>query len=1344
MRLVLRYTPLFVMLVLSATSAFALRNPDAGRFSPILIQDPASSVGIVAESPESVPGFESEARAWQEFRSAHGGAWDVRIDRRSGAPLLVQGQGIRWFDPTSETPGLDALAARAVAFVREHAGLFKVDPAELVLNRAASAAIDRDRQLLVFDRAIDGRAVEGNRFILWIVRGNLVSFGATRWGAVGNVPAPVYSADTAREVLWSYMNLTSRDRVTETESGSPVLVPTQAGSSGSGPYLGRPGEGVAHRLAWRFTLRVEGERGTWVGKVDAATGEVISFEDDNRYGQAKGGVYPVSDDGICPDGCEQTGYPMPYADVSIDGTPQTANDMGIFSCSPAGGTATATLAGPYVRVADLCGAVNESTICDSDLDLKQGPGTDCQVPAGSSAGNTHSARSSFYHLNRVMEKGRAWLPSNTWLRSQLVDNLNINSTCNAYWDGAVNFYRSGGGCRNTGEIAGVFVHEWGHGIDQNDGGGYDNPSEAYADVVAFFQTHTSCIGRGFFMSGNCDGYGNACLNCTGIRDQDWDTRASHTPSTPAGFIQNNCGSGSGPCGKETHCEGYLAGETVWDLAVRDLPAAGLDTATAWQVADRLFYQSRQGSGGNAYNCALPSSDGCIVGGWYNTFRTIDDDDGNLANGTPHGAAIFAAFDRHKIACGLATDASNQSFAACAPPAAPVMTAAAGSNAVHLSWNAVPGAVRYVILRNDIGCSAGHTRIATVDAPATTYDDTDLPNAFNVYYAVQSEGAVSSCLSALSACQGVAPLPSKGEVRLDRGSYACSDTIQVKVLDLNLNRNSSAVETIAVTVSSTTEPTPEILTLTETGVATAQFVGSIATSGSSAVPGDGVLQVANGDNLTVTYRDADDGTGLPAIVFKTVKADCAGPVITDVRAANITDYNAAVLWTTQEAASSKVEWGTSPSSLTNVVTDTSLVTAHSVTIGSFAECGRIYFRVSSTDGNGNTSTAGAGTPFALNGQTIPGLFKDQFESNTGWTLEGEWQIGAPQGKGQTDPTTAFAGSQVLGHDLTGLGHSPGNYEAGSNQRAASPVINASSLVGGRLVFRRWLNSFNNAIAHVEVKKNGTWYSVWTSPQFFGVSEGAWSLQTIDISQYADGNSSLQIGFRQTGGTAGNQRGGWNVDRLVVKSASDPDAVACGGCGGAPSFGGATSATDIAPCADTGIRVEWQQAASWGTGGTGTYSVYRDTIPNFTPSSANRIATGVAGTSYVDAVAPNGVTLYYLVRAENNETCSSGPANGGVTETNTVYASARDETTQAAPGAVASMTAAAINAAHVRLSWGAPAGAAKYRVFRADVPQGPFTRIGEVTGTLYEDRDEMASGVSRFYVVRAVDACGNEGL
>ena len=111
---------------------------------------------------------------------------------------------------------------------------------------------------------------------------------------------------------------------------------------------------------------------------------------------------------------------------------------------------------------------------------------------------------------------------------------------------------------------------------------------------------------------------------------------------------------------------------MWDLAVRDLPASGMSAASAWQLADRLWFQSRKGSGGNAYNCALPSSDGCGTNSWFHKLRVADDDDGNLNNGTPHAAAIFPAFKRHNIACGTAADASNRNSSACPALAEPTL------------------------------------------------------------------------------------------------------------------------------------------------------------------------------------------------------------------------------------------------------------------------------------------------------------------------------------------------------------------------------------------------------------------------------------------------------------------------------------------------------------------------------------------------------------------------------------------------------------------------------------------------------------------------------------------------
>jgi len=1336
---------LVCFLALPASAYVETREPS--RFDRLVIFDPGTSLGVVAETPEEIAGFDAERAGWSAFRSAHGSGWDVRIDRRSGSPVLVTGPGIPWYDPAT-VPTLEALEAKARAFLSSNGVLLHVDPRQLVLEPAGSGGTSPDHFELLFNRVIDGVPVEGSRLRFFINHGSMVAFGADRWGPLARAPRALVSAGTARQLLYTYMGVLPSDVVTEPAAPVQTIVPSAPSGTEYGAYRGHAGAGTAFHLAWTFVVEVEGERGRWVGKVDAVTGAILALYDDIRYAQVKGGVFPMSQDGSGFDSVEQVGFPMPYVNVTVNGVPATAGDMGGFDCSSAGATATTALAGPYLRVNDACGPVSQSTTCDSDLDLLSGPAgqTNCAVPPGSSAGNTHPSRSGYYTVNRINERVRHWLPGNAWLNGQITLNSNVNATCNATWGGTLNMYRAGNGCGNTAELAGIITHEWGHGLDENDGGGYDDPSEGYADVVALMHVHESCNGRGFNLAGgNCGGYGDACLSCTGVRDADWDKHTSHTPATPQGFVTNNCGNGDGPCGREQHCEGYVVGETLWDLAVRDLPASGLDAATSWHVAEKLWFMSRQGSGGNAYNCALPSSDGCNAGSWFNDLRNVDDDDGNLANGTPHAAAIFAAFNRHKIACGAAADPSNQSTSACAALATPVLTASPGAKEVSLSWTPVPNAVSYAVLRNEVSCADSHHVIAIVPAPTTTYIDDQLPNGLALNYAVHAIGASSACEGALSSCQTATPLPHLGEVLLDRGRYACADAIQVKVLDLDLNHDPFAIETVQVTVSSSSEIVPETITLTETGAATAQFAATLPTAGGAAVPGDGILQVASGDILTVTYHDVNDDNGGQVNVFKDAVADCAGPGLTNIRVTDVTDDSAIVRWDSDELSTSRVEWGTTPA-LGTVVTDGTLVSAHALTLRPILECGKVYFRVSSTDAQGNVRVADiGGSPYALSAGIIPSFFKDTFEASAGWTLEGDWQIQAPQGLGNgPDPSLAFEGTKVLGQDLSGLGAHPGDYENGTTFRAISPLINATSLTGALLKFRRNLHVGGTAISSIEVRKNGTWNSVWNSPAPFGVNDASWSLQTVDISAFADANNQLQIAFKQTGGLVSSIRSGWNVDRFVVKSASQPDYTACGGCGAAPSFAGATGAVDLSGCGDTGIQVSWQGAPSWGSGGGGTYVVYRDVSPAFVPSAANRIATGVAGTSYLDAAAPNGVQLFYIVQAENNETCSSGPGNGGVVDGNTVRVAARDDLGQPVPGDVgATVLGNNVNDAHVRMSWSAAANAARYHVYRADAPSGPFAQIGDVPGLVFEDKDELGNAAPRYYLVRAADSCGNEG-
>jgi len=94
-----------------------------------------------------------------------------------------------------------------------------------------------------------------------------------------------------------------------------------------------------------------------------------------------------------------------------------------------------------------------------------------------------------------------------------------------------------------------------------------------------------------------------------------------------------------------------------------------------------------------------------------------------------------------------------------------------------------------------------------------------------------------------------------------------------------------------------------------------------------------------------------------------------------------------------------------------------------------------------------------------------IYRQDFEGDHGWTLNGEFQVNTPQGKGgqswgYPDPSAAYSGSKVLGTDLTGLGIVAGDYEnsVSENQayKAISPVINALFYKDLKIMYHRYLN------------------------------------------------------------------------------------------------------------------------------------------------------------------------------------------------------------------------------------------------------------------------------------------------
>lgn len=726
----------------------------------------------------------------RSFRAEHGKQWKATLDARRNVLTLLSGGAIpfmpgsantlRWEDFGASCPDASCIPEARIealtrGFLESYRNLLGIDPRELVLDPAGVGPVEH-MFYANFRQVVNGVPVEGAALRFHINRGNLLQVSTSKLAPVTIATRPTIEISAARSAVASYLGgfPIPSDRILD--GGSLELVPITPWGRNPDRFEGPAGSGTTHALAYRFAFERPGSTGNWEALVDAHSGQVLRFVDTNRYGRVHGGVYPG--DGHTG----STDRPFPFVQTNLPAPNDFADQGGQFP----GDSATVNLSfGKFTWVNDFCGSTGLGTV-DGNADYTGSPdpvGTNCAVPSPNPGGlgNTMSSRTQYYHLTMSNIKARTYYPANSWLNTSHM-NVNVNQSpwCNATsGGGTLNFYQSASGCWNLGEIPGVSLHEWGHSWDDFDGsGGQSPPVETRADWTAAVQIHDSCTGRGFYYpSGNCSGYGDACLNCTGIRDADYWKHQSKTPWTAGNhgtFWSCSGGSYFGPCGLEDHCESGIATQALWDMVKGPqtppepsgdfYTLCGLDLPSGWQLMDRLFWTSHA-TLDSMYSCTLPNSNGCTGDTLYNLFMAIDDDGDGVANGTPHAAGIFAALNRHNIACGTTSDPQNQNHIspACLSLGQPQsLTSIGQNNQIILNWSPVANAIRYDVLRNETDCLAGLTKVGSVGAPTTTYTDNTVVNGITYYYRVQpyyeNPPACTGSYGPISDCTTATPVP----------------------------------------------------------------------------------------------------------------------------------------------------------------------------------------------------------------------------------------------------------------------------------------------------------------------------------------------------------------------------------------------------------------------------------------------------------------------------------------------------------------------------------------------------------------------------------------------------------
>ncbi len=500
--------------------------------------------------------------------------------------------------------------AAASQFIQFHGGAFGVGA--LTLQPRWSTPVQNGRfTAYAYQQFIDGLPVEhGNARVLVLN---------------GAVPRVVYAAGTLAAKPaggWPEARVTGAQAVQSVKGmengfgGLPVFTtPTAAVWQGEWPT-------TAARRTWKFEGFAPGigSNRSYTFFVDMATGVLLETRDEVIETDVTGTVRGWGTPGTNPD--LATNPPvlmaMPEIQMSIQGGSNAFSERdGDFTIANPGTSAvtvTSNLSGGrWVNV-------NPNGVAELSLNL---PGV---VPPGNvdaiyntpqptPANSPNTAQvNAFVHANNIHNYYSDRAPGFTGINAVLPANTGVAGQCNAFFTTgpplSINFYNVGGGCNNS-AYSSVIAHEYGHFVVNRLGLAQGAFGEGFSDTGAVLLYDDPIVGKSFYQ--------------TGAFIRNVDTANQQYP----------CSSGA------IHTCGQIVAGVWWDARVNFGAAfgsaPGLDMTRDLQVA-----WSQITVGGSGLNSAHPQTAIEVL--------TVDDDDGNLGNGTPHYGLICNAFDQHNIDC----------------------------------------------------------------------------------------------------------------------------------------------------------------------------------------------------------------------------------------------------------------------------------------------------------------------------------------------------------------------------------------------------------------------------------------------------------------------------------------------------------------------------------------------------------------------------------------------------------------------------------------------------------------------------------------------------------------------
>jgi Bacterial Ig domain/Right handed beta helix region/Purple acid Phosphatase, N-terminal domain len=254
--------------------------------------------------------------------------------------------------------------------------------------------------------------------------------------------------------------------------------------------------------------------------------------------------------------------------------------------------------------------------------------------------------------------------------------------------------------------------------------------------------------------------------------------------------------------------------------------------------------------------------------------------------------------------------------------------------------------------------------------------------------------------------------------------------------------------------------------------------SMVTSHSVALSG---LAASTLYHYRVKSADASNNLAISGDFTFTTAAAAAPPVISAVAASGITSSGATISWTTNVAASSQADYGTTTNYGQSTLLNSSVVTGHSVAVSGLAASTLYHYRVKSADASNNQATSGDFTFTTAAGSTSGSLTVSITAPAQGTTVGGTVAVTASASDNVTIigvqyqldganlgplfrevPYTLFWDTSLAGngsHVLTAVAKDVSAASATSNPVSVTILNNSSTVVN--LTPANWCNTINGA-------------------------------------------------------------------------------------------------------------------------------------------------------------------------------------------------------------------------------------------------------------------------------------------